>query len=124
VPDASPETVSLKLPVEERVWGLVAVQEDASMLYLDHVEAARQEARQRIHDHHVETLGTHQRHLYEIIRTAGEIQASELHARYQQRVGNPKPRSTRRNYLQSLRRYDLIHVNGQGRGTRYVFADP
>jgi len=102
----------------------MAVQEDASTLYLDHVEAARQEARQRVHDHHVETLGTHQRHLYEIVRQAGEISASRLHAEYEQSVSDPKPRSTRRNYLQSLRRYELIHVNGQGRGTRYVFAEP
>ncbi|WP_435069183.1 Cdc6/Cdc18 family protein [Haloplanus sp. C73] len=101
-----------------------ALQEDAGQLSFDHVESARHEARQRIHDHHVETLGTHQRHLYEIIKDVGEISASDLHGRYEQRVSDPKPRSTRRNYLQSLQRYELIYVNGQGRGTRYVFAEP
>jgi heme oxygenase len=69
-------------------------------------------------------LGTHQRHLYEIVRKAGEVQAADLHARYEQRMSDPKPRSTRRNYLQSLQRYELIRVNGQGRGTRYVLAEP
>jgi hypothetical protein len=53
------------------------------------------------------------------VREAEEISAAELHERYERRVADPKAQSTRRNYLQSLRRYDLIQASGSGRGTRY-----
>jgi len=33
-------------------------------------------------------------------------------------------RSTRRKYLQSLERYELITSSGQGRGKRYRFNEP
>jgi len=97
---------------------------DDEYLTVNHVEAVREDAREEIHDRHVDTLGTHQRHLYEIVREVGKISAAQLHERYERRVSDPKPRSTRRNYLQSLKRYDLIRVLGQGRGTRYELNRP
>lgn len=93
-------------------------------LRADHVEAVRDDARAEIHNRHVETLGTHQRILYDIIAEAGEISASELHATYEERVSKPKVRSTRRNYLQSLKRYELIRSPGKTRGTRYELVEP
>lgn len=97
---------------------------DDEYLTVDDVEAVRQDAREEIHDRQVDTLGTHQRHLYEIIRRAGEIAADEMHQRYESRVADPKPKSTRRNYLLSLKRYDVIRTNGSGRGTRYELNRP
>jgi len=37
-------------------------------LSVDPVQEVRADAREKIHDRHVDTLGTHQRHLYEIVR--------------------------------------------------------
>lgn len=62
-------------------------------LTADHVEGVREDAREEIHDRHVDTLGTHQRHLYEIVREAGEISSTELHARYEESVADPKAKS-------------------------------
>ena len=93
-------------------------------LTVEYVQPVREDAREEIHERHVDTLGTHQRHLYEIIRDAEEIGASDLHARYEGRVPEPRVKSTRRKYLQSLERYELITSSGQGRGKRYRFNEP
>jgi len=93
-------------------------------LTVDRVEGVREDVREEIHDRHVDTLGTHQRHLYEIVRDAGEISSAELHARYEDRVSVPKAKSTRRNYIQSLERYDLIRAVGKTRSRRYEIVIP
>lgn len=47
-----------------------------------------------------------------------------LHERYDERVSDPRVKSTRRKYLQSLERYELITSSGQGRGRMYGFHEP
>jgi Cdc6-like AAA superfamily ATPase len=79
------------------------------------------DARAAVHDIHVRSLGTHQRALYHSIRDAGSagIRAGDLHDEYEQRVRDPRGRSMRRRYLDSLERYDLITQSGTGRTTVY-----
>jgi Cdc6-like AAA superfamily ATPase len=101
-----------------------AVEGGDETLSVGNVRPVQEDAREEIHERHVDTLGTHQRHLYEIIRDAEEIGASDLHARYEGRVSEPRVKSTRRKYLQSLERYELIESSGQGRGKRYQFNEP
>nr|WP_200820832.1 AAA family ATPase [Halobellus limi] len=100
------------------------VERDDEKLTVGNVRPIREEAREEIHERHVDTLGTHQRHLYEIIKDAGEIGASELHERYEKRAGDPRVKSTRRKYLQSLEHYELVSSSGTGRGTKYRFNSP
>jgi cell division control protein 6 len=85
------------------------------------VEAVADDARAAVQDIHVRSLGTHQRALYTLIREAATegIRASDLHAKYEQRVQSPRGRSMRRRYLNSLERYGLITQSGSGRGTTY-----
>mgnify|MGYP006273573275 CR=1 FL=1 len=101
-----------------------AVEHDDEKLTVDNVQPVREEAREEIHERHVDTLGTHQRHLYEIVKDAGEIRASELHRRYEQRVADPRVKSTRRKYLQSLEHYELIESTGSTRDRRYRYSEP
>lgn len=101
-----------------------AVEHGDETLTVGNVQPVREDAREEIHERHVDTLGTHQRHLYEIIKEVGEIGASTLHARYEDRVGDPRVKSTRRKYLQSLEHYNLIESSGEGRGTTYRFREP
>lgn len=68
----------------------------------------------------VSSLGTHQRLLYEIVQAAGRIDAGTLHERYEQPAPTPRGESTRRTYLQSLERYELIESHDCGRGTEYA----
>jgi Cdc6-like AAA superfamily ATPase len=83
------------------------------------VASVTDEAHQAVRERHVRTLGTHNRLLYEIISEAGTIQASDLHDAYEHRAEDPKSKRMRRQYLESLERYDLIQQVGTGRGTRY-----
>ncbi len=83
------------------------------------VEEVADDARAAVHDIHVRSLGTHQRALYSIIRDAERIRAGDLHETYEQRVQNPRGRSMRRRYLDSLERYGLVTQSGSGRGTTY-----
>lgn len=85
------------------------------------VAAVADDARTAVHDRHVRSLGTHQRALYHIVReaAAGGIGAGALHDEYEKRVQNPRGRSMRRRYLDSLERYGLITQSGRGRGTTY-----
>nr|WP_305148810.1 Cdc6/Cdc18 family protein [Halobellus inordinatus] len=101
-----------------------AVESGDETLTGDHVRKVREDAREEIHDRNVDTLGTHQRHLYEIIKDAGEISAKDLHARYEGRVADPRAKSTRRKYLQSLEHYKLIESAGSTRARRYRFREP
>ncbi len=91
------------------------------MLTADVVRRVADDVRAAVHDLHVRSLGTHQRALYTIIRDAASagIRAGELHEAYEQRVQNPRGRSMRRRYLDSLERYGLITQSGNSRGTTY-----
>ncbi|MCU4744309.1 Cdc6/Cdc18 family protein [Natronoglomus mannanivorans] len=98
--------------------------EDESWISLDVVDSVQDEAREEIHQHHVDDLGTHKRLLYEIVEAAGEIGVTELHETYEQRAPEPKAKSTRRRYLASLEsKYNLIASSGNGKGKSYTVPD-
>lgn len=83
------------------------------------VDAIMDEAEADMRERRVRSLGTHQRILYEIIANSGEIKSNELHERYEREAQDPKAKSTRRRYLASLQRYELIEKIGNGRATVY-----
>lgn len=95
-------------------------QRDMQSLTCEVVNAIEDEAVANMRDRRVSSLGTHQRLLYEIINEGGRISPEELHERYEQQAQNPKAKPTRRTYLQSLERYELIESHGCGRGTEYL----
>lgn len=88
------------------------------------IDAVSDSATSEVHERNVELLSTDQRLLYEIVVEAGEIDGSDLHARYEARASSPKSRSTRRRYLDSLERYGLITQNGTTRDSTYAPVDP
>ena len=94
---------------------------DRERITIEDVKASEESAREVIHERNVSTLSTHQRHLYEIIKDAGELTASELHDRYEARVGEPRAPGTRRRYIRGLERYKMVRSTGEGRGTRYEY---
>jgi orc1/cdc6 family replication initiation protein len=81
----------------------------------DAVAAARQEIRQKTKSN----LTRHQRVLYELIREAGELRASELHEAYEEAVEEPRTRRQRRNYLSKLEHYHLVESEGETRWKTY-----
>jgi Cdc6-like AAA superfamily ATPase len=89
------------------------------------VDAVVEDARGDVRDKHLRPLGTHHRALYSIVEEAGAdgIAAGELHDRYETRVREPKSKRMRRQYLQSLQRYELIASEGSGRWTTYTILD-
>lgn len=88
---------------------------------IDCVDAIREEARDTLRTTQIESLGTHQRALYEVVRDCGMdgITASELHTRYEARVDDPPGKRTRRRYLKSLAKYGLIEAVGEERAREY-----
>ncbi|MGB9932881.1 Cdc6/Cdc18 family protein [Haloarcula amylolytica] len=84
------------------------------------VDAVVEDAAADIRERRVRSLGTHQRLLLRIIEEAGSIDSGTLHARYEAQAQSPKSKSTRRRYLRSLCRYELIDRDGSTRGTRYI----
>ncbi len=85
------------------------------------VEDIADDTETEVHERNVYRLSTNQRILLEIVRESGEIAAGELYDEYEQRVGNPKSKPTRRRYLQSLERYELVEQFGRTRGTCYRY---
>lgn len=83
------------------------------------VASVEDPARSEVRNRHIASLGTDQRLLYQIIKEAGKIKASDLHDRYEEQAADPKVRSTRRDYLTGLKRYNYIESEGSGRGTVY-----
>jgi len=83
------------------------------------VDAIADDATTEIRDQNTRSLGSHHRLLLRIIRDAGEIDGGTLHARYEDRAQSPKSRSTRRRYLRSLVRANLIERDGSTQDTRY-----
>lgn len=94
---------------------------NASELTESVVQEVAEDAREDIRSNHKRHLGTHQQVLYEIIQEAGSkgVTAGELHNQYERRAQEPKTKRTRRRYLDSLQRYDLIESEGSTRGRRY-----
>jgi len=83
------------------------------------VDAISDDAQREVTQRKIRTLGTHQRLLFRIVRQAGEIDVGTLHARYEAQIDSPKSRTTRRRYLRSLKQYELIADEGNGRGKSY-----
>lgn len=83
------------------------------------VAGVRTETEAELDDLLRQKLGTHHQILYDIIRSEGEIPATKLRRRYEDRASNPKSRSTRRRYLTSIENYGLIESSGAGKGTVY-----
>ncbi|MFB6237555.1 MAG: Cdc6/Cdc18 family protein [Halopenitus sp.] len=85
-------------------------------IYDDDVADGYERARRHIRAANLNSLPLHHLVLYEIIRTGGRVQASELHERYETiaddiYAGRPKvpiSRRDRRNKLAKLREYDLV----------------
>ncbi|MFC4451195.1 hypothetical protein [Halorussus aquaticus] len=88
------------------------------------VEDIADDAETEVYERNVQRLSTHQRILFDIVRESEEIAAGELHAEYEERMGNPKSKPTRRRYLQSLKRYELVEQVGRTRGTCYRYLEP
>lgn len=74
--------------------------------------------------HNESQLSSHHRLLLDIVESAGEISAGELHDAYEERASAPKSEATRRRYLTALRRYDLIEAVGNTRDRRYRVTAP
>lgn len=93
--------------------------DDVRELIAEVVDTIRDDAAAEERTRRVRNLGTHLRVLYEIVQEAGRIKPGTLHARYEERVSDPRHKSTRRTYLQSLRRYDLIEKTGATKDREY-----
>jgi len=93
--------------------------DDVRELTADVVDAIRDDAAAEERTQRVRDLGTHLRLLYEIVQEAGRIDAGTLHARYEDQIADPRAESTRRKYLASLERYDLIEHVGTTRNREY-----
>lgn len=100
-------------------------EQETRMMTPEIIETVADDARADIRDGHVRSLGTHQRALYSIVREAGSsgIGASEVHKRYEHRVQDPRTKRMRRQYLDSLKRCNLITADGSGRWTTYRVID-
>jgi len=88
------------------------------------VAAVADAALEDIHQRRIGNLGNHQRVLFEIIREAGTIEAGKLHDRYEDRVGTPKSKRTRRDYLSGLESYSLIVAEGSTSDRKYRYVGP
>jgi len=101
-----------------------AEREGRSALSPGLVEDIVDDAETEVHKRNIERLSTHQRILFDIICESKEVSASELHDVYEERAQRPKSKPTRRRYLQSLQRYDLVKQNGATRGAYYRYVEP
>lgn len=89
-----------------------AKRENADKITSDRVEAAAPSARKEIRQKNLESLTDHQREVYDIIEEFGELAPSEFYQEYRTRVKNPKSDRTVRNYLQKMKRYNLVRADG------------
>lgn len=87
------------------------------------VEAAIPDAEQHLRAKSLDQLGDHQRAVYDVVDEHGPLQMSELHARYADRVEDPRVERTVLTYLQKLIAYDLIVDEGSTKDKRYRTSD-
>ncbi|KDE56675.1 orc1/cdc6 family replication initiation protein [Halostagnicola sp. A56] len=98
--------------------------DDRSEITVGDVDAVETGAMEEKRQGHIDSLGTHKRLLYDIIKRTGEISASELRSTYEERSHNPRGDTTRGRYLSALEnKYDLITSTGTSRGTTYAVSD-
>jgi Cdc6-like AAA superfamily ATPase len=94
--------------------------ENSANVSLEHLDAdVRAKAQKEVRDRYLSQFDTHQRTLFDIVAEFGPIRASELHERYEERVSDPRPKSTRRDDVATLKGYEMIESEGAGRGTTY-----
>ncbi|SFL45547.1 orc1/cdc6 family replication initiation protein [Halogranum rubrum] len=67
----------------------------------------------------VSKLNQHQRALYEILQTEGQLNPGELYERYTDEVDDPKTKRTMRNYLSKMVHYKLVIADGEKRARTY-----
>jgi Cdc6-like AAA superfamily ATPase len=88
-------------------------------------------AQRRIRESNLQSLPYHHQVLYAIIHEASEIEASQLHDRYdaiaetayQETRWTPIGKRSRRNKLRKLKEYGLVHVGGEGANREYEPVD-
>ncbi|MDY6764414.1 MAG: Cdc6/Cdc18 family protein [Halobacteria archaeon] len=85
----------------------------------DLIEESIPEAKDEIERKNVEKLNDHQRVLYDIIESEGEISPGDLYERYEKKVEDPVTKRTLRNYLDKMSHYKLIESQGENRGRIY-----
>jgi orc1/cdc6 family replication initiation protein len=83
------------------------------------IREAAPEAKAEIRQQNIEKLTEDQCTLYRIIGDRGEVSPAELYDAYRVEVEEPKSRRMVRNYLQKMRRYNLIRAAGESRARVY-----
>ena len=78
------------------------------------IRDAAPKAKAEIRRKNLEKLTDDQRALYEIISDRDGIRPDALYEAYRERVDEPKTERTVRNYLQKMRRYNLVEAEGKG----------
>lgn len=109
----------------------IATERDHRTIQDDDVDDAWPRARHWIRESNLESLPYHHQVIYELVRCDGPMSGSALHERYDEmsdavyrgRQRTPIGRRARRDKLAKLREYDLIDVDGEGRGARYSVCD-
>lgn len=109
----------------------IAAERDHQTVRGDDVVDAWPRARHWIRESNLESLPYHHQVIYELIRREGQVTGSELHECYDEvadsvyrgRQRTPVGRRSRRDKLAKLREYDLIDVDGEGKGARYSVCD-
>jgi cell division control protein 6 len=85
------------------------------------IEDAEPVARSELRQKTLSQLTRHQRLLYEALCDGpGETGMGDLEQRYQERVEQPKSTKTLRRYLQKLAQYNLVAIEGEKSGRRYL----
>lgn len=83
------------------------------------IREAAPEAKVEIRRKNLGKLTDHQRVLYDIVEEEGEVAPDALYEAYRGAVEEPKSRRMVRNYLQKMRRYNLVKAVGEGRARTY-----
>lgn len=98
-------------------------QRELDALTHEEMHEAAPEAKAEIRRKNLEKLTDHQRVLYDVVEERGKVAPDALYAAYSELVDDPKTRRTVRNYLQKMRRYNLVTAEGEGKSRRYSPAE-
>lgn len=96
-----------------------ADQEGLESLTDEMVREAAPVAKAEITRKNIEKLNDHQKVLYDIICDCDGVRPNELNEGYRDAMEEPKSDRTVRNYLQKMRRYNLVKAQGEGRNRTY-----
>lgn len=87
------------------------------------IEEAIPEARAELRQKSLDRLSSHQLAVYQVLRDAAELMPKEIHARYEERVEEPKSKRTVRKYLGKLEQYNLVESEGRGPSRTYAIRE-